>query len=209
MNIVECEQGTDEWFAERLGVLTASQVAKVVTATGKKSTSAAELMLKLNTEYLMGERLDTHTSQAMQRGNELEPLARSAYELISGFEVAEVGFIKPSTKSDDINQWCGVSPDGVVFSEQSHGWETKCPMETTHLKYLLDGKLPTTYLPQVQYSMWVTGLERWDFMSYSERFNPMVLTIEPDLELHKIYDELIAEFIEKMLAQREKLQGLI
>ena len=209
MNFINCEQGTDEWFAARLGVLTASQVAKVVTSTGKKSTSAGELMLKLNTEYLMGERLETHTSADMQRGNELEPVARGCYELITGHDVTEVGFIKPTTRGDMLNEWCGISPDGVIYGNKAHGWETKCPRETTHLKYLLDNKLPTAYLPQVQYSLWVTGLERWDFMSYSERFNPMILTIEPDLKLHEIYDELIPEFIEAMLTQRAKLQELI
>jgi hypothetical protein len=94
----------------------------------------------------------------VQRGNALEPHAREYYQQRTGFEVIEVGFIE-----SDFGGF-GCSPDGLI--SDTHGLEIKCPMPETHLAWLDDGVLPGIHELQVHACMAVTGLDRWDFLSF-------------------------------------------
>ena len=73
------EQGSEEWHQQRLGKITASRVSDVMakTKTGY-GASRKNYMMELLCQRLTGSREEGFTSAAMQRGTELEPLARSA-----------------------------------------------------------------------------------------------------------------------------------
>ncbi|MEK9723283.1 MAG: YqaJ viral recombinase family protein [Rhodospirillaceae bacterium] len=105
------QQRTPEWFALRLGRLTASD-AKDMLAVIKSGEAAArrDLRMRLVCERLTGQPSeDTYTNADMQRGVDLEPEARRAYEAHTGQLVdTRVGFIS----HDDCAAGC--SPDGVV-----------------------------------------------------------------------------------------------
>jgi hypothetical protein len=94
----------------------------------------------------------------VQRGNALEPHAREYYQQRTGFAVTEIGFIE-----SDFGGF-GCSPDGLI--SDTHGLEIKCPMPETHLAWLDDGVLPSIHELQVHACMAVTGLDRWDFLSF-------------------------------------------
>ena len=47
MIILDHEQGSDEWFAARLGRPSASMFNKLITSTGKPSTSAGKYIDEL------------------------------------------------------------------------------------------------------------------------------------------------------------------
>ena len=88
------EQRTEEWFAARLGKVTASKVSDVVAKTKSGyGASRATYMSQLLVERLTKTRAEGFTSAAMQWGTDTEPKARTAYEFITDMNVVEVGFV--------------------------------------------------------------------------------------------------------------------
>ena len=190
MIILDVEQGSDEWFAARVGVASASNFAKIITPTGKKSTQCKAYMNQVIAEKLMGHKIETHQSEAMTRGIEMEQEARDWYEFETGESAAEVGLVY---LNDDKRVSC--SPDGLLNDK---GLEIKCPLPHTHIEYLLKGEIPGKYIPQVQGSMLVTGLKEWDFVSYHPELKPLLVTVQADEEYQAKLSEYLSSFIEEM-----------
>ena len=73
------EQRTEEWFAQRLGKVTASRVADVIakTKTGA-SASRDNYATQLILERLTNKQAEFYSNAAMQWGTETEPMARQA-----------------------------------------------------------------------------------------------------------------------------------
>lgn len=185
MRMIDCEQGSEEWFAARLGVPSSSMFAKIVTTKGVWSTQADSYINQLVAEKLTGERTEIYQNEHMIRGVELEPEARANYELITGHDAEEVGFCL----HDDIAAGC--SPDALVLDKG--GLEIKCPAPATHVSYLRDGTLPSKYYQQVMGCLWITGREWWDFMSYHPSMKPLIVRVERDEE----YIESLAKNVDK------------
>lgn len=197
MQIVDIEQGTEEWHEARRGVITGSRFSDVITPVkGALSTSSKKYMYELVAER-MGATVDFFKSDYMARGNELEDDARTAYEFIRDTKVDEVGLCLDDSKI------IGVSPDGLVGEDG--GLEIKCPKETTHISYLDDGGLPLIYKPQLQGSMWITGRKWWDFMSYHPQLPPLIIRVPRDEEYISNMEKVIVEFSKGMLELEEKL----
>ena len=106
MIILDHEQGTDEWLAARLGKPSASNFGKLITATGKPSTSAVGYINQLIAERFVGKSEPFYVNDHMARGTELEPEAREAYEFITGKEVIEFGFILDDSKDKPSESDC-------------------------------------------------------------------------------------------------------
>ena len=162
MKIINVEQGSDEWLQIRLGVATASNFSKIVTSKGEIAKPYAEYALKLASETLLDEPEDSYKSADMERGNELEPLAREAYEEYNFCQVKEVGFMLSDCKN------YGYSPDGLVGEDGLI--EIKCPKANNHAKYLAGKKCPTEYIAQVQGGLMISGRKWCDFVSYHPDF---------------------------------------
>jgi hypothetical protein len=187
--MIECksEQGTDGWFNDRLGIPTASMFKSIITSTGKPSTQAGAYMNGLIADVLAGKFLDSMPSTYwMERGTELEPDARELYEFITDNKVDQMGFCYKDDKMD-----VGCSPDGVIGNDGLI--EIKSPKAATVVSYMLGGKVPSDYVPQVQGQLWVMEREWCDFFVY-----------HPDLKSFKIrayrddgYIKLLSEAIEK------------
>lgn len=156
MKIIDCEQGSDEWYQARLGKATASEFHNVLN----KKTGRGTYMIKLAAERLTGECQDGYTNAVMERGKELEAEARECYETLYGQEIIQVGFA-------EFDEWIGASPDGLIGEDGL--LELKCPNSTTHITNIIKGKMPTKYIPQVQGQLWVTGRKWCDFASYDPR----------------------------------------
>lgn len=200
MITLEVEQGSQEWFEARSGIPTASCFDKIVTSTGKASAQAKGYLMKLVAEHFTGTKTEIKQNEWMGRGVELEAEARAYYEFITSSEVSEVGLIYK-----DARNLVSCSPDGLL---DDRGLEIKCPAAHTHVEYLLNNKLPTKYVLQVQGSMWVSGLAKWDFLSYHPDLPHLLVTVERDDELHEVIDEKIDEFINKMLNARNQISQL-
>jgi hypothetical protein len=145
----------------------------------------------------------------VQRGNFLEPEARAYYSQKTGFEVEEVGFIEHDGGG------FGCSPDGLVLPKGKqtksqalgHGLEIKCPMPETHIQWLLDGGLPDEHYWQVHACMAVTGLDRWDFLSYCPGDAPLLLTVLRDDNTDKLESGL-KTLVSEMAKMKAKLADL-
>ncbi|WP_449236008.1 YqaJ viral recombinase family protein [Aggregatibacter kilianii] len=195
---LDCEQGSEEWLAARLGIPTATGFENIVTATGKKSASYIKYMAELIEESILGGG-DTFKSGFMERGNQLEPQARAAYEFLTGNDVIQVGGVYLNEDREVM-----VSPDGLIPNLKK-GLEIKCPKMSTHIRYLLEGGVPAEYVIQVQANLWVTGYETWDFVSYCPEYQKQTLylfTAARDEKLMKAFDEHIPQFVKTLKAYK-------
>lgn len=157
------QQGSDEWFAARMGKVTASRMADVLarTKTGW-GASRANYMAELLCERLTGQMGDRFNSAAMQWGKDTEPQARAAYEFMTGSAVEEIGFVDhPSIGM------AGASPDGLVSSDGLV--EIKCPNTATHIDTLLNEAIPGKYRTQMLWQIACTGRAWCDFVSFDPR----------------------------------------
>ena len=183
MLVSNFEQGSNEWLQSRLGKPTASNFGKLITPTGKPSTSADGYINDLIAQKITGELPEFYTNAAMERGNELEPAAKALYEFINGVEVVQVGLCLHDTLD------CGASPDGLIGVDG--GIEIKCPLPHTHISYLREGVVPSKYIPQIQGCLWITGREWWDFMSYHPAMEDLIVRVERDNEyIKKLADQV-------------------
>lgn len=193
MKILNCEQGSQEWFSARLGVPSASSYKKLITSTGKKASTFKDYCYELAVERLTGERTEIFTNKHMERGTELEPDARSFFEILTNYQVEEVGFVL-----EDGGRF-GCSPDGLM---DGSGLEIKCPMAKTHMKYLDEDRCPPEYYAQVQGCMLVTDRSQWKFMSYHPDLKPLIITVKRDQDfIDKLKESLIEadEYINYLL----------
>ena len=58
------------------------------------------------------------------------------------------------------------------------------------------------YLPQMHASMWITQLDRWDFVAHHENWEPYIVTVERDEKWDKAIEVAYTQFIERMLEKR-------
>ena len=160
---IHLEQGTEEWKMARLGHVSASNLDAVMAKvkTGEAKTRL-DYKIRVATEQITNAIQDSYSNQYMEWGIEQEPFARMAYEACTESFVEKTGF----WKHPDI-KWFGCSPDGLVGDDGLI--EIKCPKSTTHVKYLLDNKLPDDYYWQVHGQMLVTGRKWVDFISFDPR----------------------------------------
>lgn len=196
---LDCEQGSEEWLQARLGIPTATGFENIVTATGKKSSAQIKYMAELIEESIIGLQDESFKSRFMERGNQLEPLARSAYEFITGNAVTQVGGVYL-----DENKEVMVSPDGLI-PELKKGLEIKCPKMSTHIRYLLEGGVPSEYIIQVQANLWVTGYATWDFVSYCPEYQKQplyIFTARRDQALMTAFNKLIPQFLNTLRAYK-------
>lgn len=159
----ELEQGSDEWFEVRCGKATASRIADVIAKTKSGySTSRANYAAQLIIERLTNQKVEGFTNAAMQHGIDTEPQARAAYDLHSGLDVKEIGFmIHPSIPDS------GASPDGIIGDDGLV--EIKCPNTATHIDFLLSPDIDKKYITQMQWQMACTGRKWCDFVSFDPR----------------------------------------
>jgi putative phage-type endonuclease len=178
------EQRTEEWFAARLGKVTASRVADVLAKIKSgESASRKNYKMELVVQRLTGKVGESFTNAAMEWGTEQEPFARMAYEAHTGTFVKEEGFVDHPTI-----EGFGCSPDGIVGEGLI---EIKCPNTANHIETVLENKAPSKYIPQMQCQMACTGAKWCDFVSFDPR-------VPEDLQLFVVRVERDQEYIDSM-----------
>ena len=173
----DVEQGSSEWLQMRCGIVTASTMRNLVTASGKPADNDTSrgFVRTLATERIIGVPEYTHPTRPMQRGNLLEPHARELYAEHYA-PVEEVGFIRLDTDEYSL----GYSPDGLVGHDGLI--EIKSPGPKEHLRTILDDDVPSVYKWQVQVGLLVTGRSWLDFISYCPGADLYVKRVRPDKE---------------------------
>ena len=158
MKIIDCEQGSPEWFSARAGIPTASEFHTVM-AKGKgggESLTRKTYLLKLAGEIITGEPMESFTNAHMERGKAMEDEARDLYSFMTDSDPLRVGFVT--------NGKAGASPDSLIGDRG--GLEIKTKLPHLLIDLLLKGEMPPEHKAQVQGCMWIAEREWWDFAAY-------------------------------------------
>lgn len=198
MRVIDAEQGTEAWFAARVGKLTASRVCDVMAKgrSGAPSLTRAAYMGELIAETLTGQPVNSFKGNAdTERGVQLEPEARLAYEIATGSSVRQVGLVLHPTI-----ERVAASPDGLVG--EKGGLEIKCPRPHVHLDYMLSGGSPSTYWPQMGMQAICAELDWVDFVSYCpvfpEDMRLYVIRFNPTAQYRKEIETETLKFLSEM-----------
>jgi len=211
--IITNPQRSPEWHQARLGRLTGS-VASDMLATIKNGEAAARrnLRTRLVLERLTGKPQESgFVSNSMQDGIDREAEARGRYEALTGELVTEIGFLSCR------ELMVGVSLDGIA-QQDSDGHirkviELKCPTPAIHLSYLRTGRIPADYMAQIVHSLWVTGAESCDWMSYNPDFpegaTEKLVTVPRDEAAIAAYDTSARAFLVEVEAECAEVRKLV
>lgn len=190
------EQRSPEWFASRLGKITASGIDNLMKKTKYgESQYKTRYRLELAIERLTGKQAnETPMNEHMRRGIELEPEARDLFAKISGLDVTECGsYQHPEIKNS------GASPDGIVNDgNMDFCLEIKCPAMVNHANNLMETKVPSRYKHQIMWQMACTGLMGCYFVTYNKDYPKdqqlKYLFVERDDKLIKTMEDAVREF---------------
>jgi putative phage-type endonuclease len=190
----ELIQGSDEWFAARMGKITASRLGDIMRKTRYgESTYKAKVRLELAIERITGKSASSVVmNKAMYDGVEREPDARKLFEAVTQKEVALCGsFDHPTIPNTS------ASPDGLLRGENAC-LELKCPTHATHAKNLMSDTMDKRYLYQVQHQIQCTESDYAYFASYHPDFPPELrlkwVRVEKDDSVIKSLEEEIRAF---------------
>lgn len=204
MPIVDVEQQSPEWLKMRIGCATGSRVTDIVTKlkSGKYSAARDKYLMDIVIERLTGRATEHFCTPAMEFGIENEPAARAAYEGETGNCVMPVGLaIHPTI------EWFSASPDGLVGDDGLI--EIKVPNTSTHLEYLLEGKVPLDYMPQMMAEMACTERQWCDFVSYDPRLPKnlqlFIRRFHRNEELIRVMEADVKFFLEEVLLKMGEL----
>jgi len=199
----EIIQGSDAWHQMRLGKITASRIASIMTKV-KSGESAYRKRAKFEIirERLTGKRIESYKTSLMQRGIDLEPLARAKYEHVKNVMIDQIAFVNHPT----INM-AGASPDGLIGDHAL--LEIKCPSPENHLGHLIDdgADLVASYNAQCQ----------WQLACMPGRKYVDLVSFDPDQKEHlqlfikRLYrdDAWIAEAEREVIALNDEIENII
>ena len=176
------QQRSPEWFAHRRGKVTASEVHKVMPGRAGKYLKTREeyLTTKINEVLGIGEdrTFPASVREAMAHGTKYEPIARDAYEWITGELIIEPAAID----HPEIKNLCA-SPDGIWASNPGRLIEIKCPYSISSQPELIRLELEEVpkdderwnkfikdeYQWQMHCQMACTGATHCDFVQHDPR----------------------------------------
>jgi hypothetical protein len=192
------EQGSDEWHAQRRGIITASVVGLLITT--KTLKPAANDTSRGLTATLVAERITGYTepmqvSGDMERGTLDEPYAREIYDEHYA-PVTEVGFMVREFDGLRI----GYSPDGIVGGNDGL-IEIKSRKQKIQLKTILEDEVPLENMAQIQCGLLVSGRDWCDYVSYSGGMPLYTKRVLPD-------PRWFAAIIEAVTAFEESAEGM-
>ena len=163
-------QGTQAWRDLHIGIPTASEFSRIITAVkGDLSKQAAKYAHRLVAETLLGQTLDPPISNLewLARGKALEPYAAQQYEFSTDTETRLVGFI---TTHDGR---MGCSPDRLIIG-QAAALEIKCCSPAEHMGYFADGP-GDEFRPQVQGQILIGEFDFVDLYAYHPTLPPATI----------------------------------
>ena len=165
-------QGSPEWFKIRKDKMTASHATAIGNAGKGLQTYVRNIIKDMIHEP------ENYISKDMERGNELEPIARQVYEFEKNILIQEVGFV-------ELNKYVGCSPDGLTIMVDG-GAEIKARNDEKHFGLLLGDKVDSGTIWQIQMNMLICKSKWWDFVSYNPNFKRSLFVerFYPDLIKH-------------------------
>lgn len=161
--IREIEQGSADWLALRLGIVTCSEISDLMVdgkQDGGFGVGAYTYMDRLIGERITGAEAEPwRGSKSSERGHALEPVVRDLYCLRRDIEpeaIEQVAIV--------LNHGIGYSPDGLVGGDGLIEVKTKIPEKLVPV--ILDSNVPKEHIAQCQGGLWVSGREWIDFLGH-------------------------------------------
>lgn len=201
LEVIDCEQNSDEWIQARLGIPTASKFTEVQAKVGPRGgvpKGRQTYLRKLAGEVITGYPMDNYSNSYMDKGHERETEARELYGFLRGVEPIEVGFIR--------NGNCGCSPDALIGDDGM--WENKNAEAHIQIERLENGVVPKEHIAQCQGQLMVAERAWLDFMSYSRGLPPLVVRIERDEAYISSLRESVDKFNDELSALVAKIRGM-
>ena len=185
----DMEQRSDEWYAARLGILTASAIGLLLTSTLKVANNDTSRGL---TNLLVAQRITgwiepTYQSPEMFRGVMDEPLARDLYSATYA-PVTEVGFMVREFDGCKL----GYSPDGLVGDDGLIEVKSRAPKK--HLATILADEVPAENMAQIQAGLFVSGREWCDYLSYCGGMPMWRRRVTADHAWFSVIDSAVRDF---------------
>jgi len=195
----EIQQGTEEWKQLRLGKATASKFKRIITRTGKRSTSYEKYALELAFEKFAARIPDSFSTQAMERGIALESIARQEYSKNTLTEVTEVAFF-------DCGSY-GFSPDGLIDDDGLI--EVKAMNIEKHAECFITKEVPDEHYAQCQGALMVSQRKWIDFVSYNsdlrQPLDLVIIRLFPDIE----FINNLSKYVQDTINKRDEFIKLI
>lgn len=197
--VINCEQQTPEWHEAKRGVISGSRLKDIVAKRGGR---------KLGFYELVAERMGLgDLSSNIDRGNELEPVARDTFAEMTGKKIEEVGFVV-----SDFNPHIGFSPDGVVYKGKDivESIEVKCLAAARHLQSVIENEIPKDYYSQViQPFIVVPTIEKVHYISFDDRIQAKPIhvievkreDVEEDIAYYREYQENTLKEIDDIISE--------
>ncbi len=197
----DVDQSEQEWLDLRLGFVTASNFACIMANNGKAfGEPAKKYAMRVALESETKQSVETYSNAFMDRGIELEPLARSQYEDDNMVQVSNGGFMEFGT--------FGASSDGLVGDDGMI--EIKSVIYSTHYERFIKGGADPKYKYQMQGQMWVYDRKYCDFVSFCPEFpkrkNLYVFRVDRDEEMIEQMRERLDEFVKLVDEYKEKIK---
>ena len=204
ITIHDFEQGSDEWFAARCGLLTASEVKLILTPTLKiaDNDKTRQHTYELLAQRITGYVEPHYLGDDMLRGHADEVDAREIYS-DEYAPVNEVGFVT----NDQWGFTLGYSPDGLVGDDGLI--EIKSRRQKYQVQTMLDNALPDEYALQVQTGLLVTGRKWCDFITYSAGLPMFTLRVYPDAAIQAAIIEAATKFEEKIAMMQARYDSML
>lgn len=197
--ITNIEQGSADWLAMRLGIVTMSELdCLLVNGKGQEGfgDAAFTYMDQLIGERITGEAAELpFSTRATERGHELEGKARDLYVAREGVQLDQVAII--------LNHGAGYSPDVVIGSEGLVEIKTKLPK--FQVGVILANEVPKDHVAQCQGGLWVSEREWIDFISYWPGMPMFVKRMHRDEAMIRKIAERVATFYELLEARMDKV----
>jgi hypothetical protein len=200
LQIFDCEQGTPEWHAARLGLPTASMFSTVM-ASGKgggPSLTRAKYMRELVGERITGTVAESYSNAHMERGKEQEDEARALYAFMNDEPVTQVGFIRNGDK--------GCSPDGLIGKNGMVEFKSALPHIVIDL--LLKNEAPSEHKAQCQGGLWVAGREWIDLVVSWPKLPPFKARIYRDEVYIAALAKAVSLFNEELAEMEARIRSL-
>lgn len=200
--ITEVEQGSPEWLALRLGIVTCSELeCLLVNGKGEAGfgTGAFTYMNTLIGERITGEAADPFMgNRHTERGHELEGVARTLYEQREEVETKQVAII--------LNHGAGYSPDSLVGSRGLTEIKTKLPK--FQVEVILSGEIPKEHIAQCQGGLWVSEREWIDFVCYWPGMPLFIKRAYRDEAMIRKLSERVSTFYEILDDRMNRVLGI-
>lgn len=200
MILIKCEQGSPEWHAARVGVITASKYRDAVDTTqkGKPTSKSILYAAQVAIERISGQPCDeVFNSWQMKRGQELEAAARMEYEAETGNLASESGIVLTDDKL------FGYSTDGLVGTDGLI--EIKSLVSALGVLEMWRDQDLSEYMHQIQGGLWITGRKWCDFVMYAPQLEPVgkQLYVERVERDEKFIDGMVTQLMQFAVTVKE------